>query len=332
MQKNVLYVIGNGFDLYHNIQSGFHDFRSFVCEYYPEVFANIEEYLPANEWWSDVESSLANMKHDKLINDLVRGELFYFINDLGSKEYDEMLYHQLHLKSQQIYHEFYECLYEWVVRLVIPDNGHQSNKVNICRNGLFVTFNYTNTLQKLYGIPRENIFHVHGSTEDGFGSFIFGHGISPYNNFSMISREKIEQTTPVIFFGRVSADSIDENELGYRRYDEDNTELEHHFDLANIVFNDYMTSSHKDAKSIIEYNNGIFDHLKDIERVYVLGHSLSENDHPYFKRISESVSDVCHWHISYYGKEEKLSHEKTIPDLDIKSFELFQISEADYYL
>ncbi len=40
-----LYIIGNGFDLYHHLPSTYYDFRDFVKEKDPFVFGIIEKYF-----------------------------------------------------------------------------------------------------------------------------------------------------------------------------------------------------------------------------------------------------------------------------------------------
>ena len=65
-----LYVIGNGFDLWHDIPSRFGDFKVYVSENAPQIFNAVETYLPAGDEWNQLEQALAEMDVDALIDNL----------------------------------------------------------------------------------------------------------------------------------------------------------------------------------------------------------------------------------------------------------------------
>ena len=48
-----LYMIGNGFDLWHGIPSNYREFESFVKEHDSDLFDAVETYLGAKKNWSD---------------------------------------------------------------------------------------------------------------------------------------------------------------------------------------------------------------------------------------------------------------------------------------
>jgi hypothetical protein len=58
---------------------------------------------------------------------------------------------------------------EWIESIWISD---EPLSIEIPKEARYLTFNYTDTLEKLYGIPTENILHIHGT----FYNPIFGHG------------------------------------------------------------------------------------------------------------------------------------------------------------
>ncbi|MCS6118044.1 hypothetical protein G3444_03800 [Shewanella baltica] len=37
-----------------------------------------------------------------------------------------------------------------------------------------------------------------------------------------------------------------------------------------------------------------------MKEIYILGHSLSDVDIPYFERIASIVKSDCYWYVSYY--------------------------------
>ena len=61
MEKH-LYVIGNGFDIHHCINSSYSDFREWMQEEHPDVMTDFEEAYGEcdDEWWADFENQLAS--------------------------------------------------------------------------------------------------------------------------------------------------------------------------------------------------------------------------------------------------------------------------------
>ena len=50
-----LYIIGNGFDLHHGINSSYKDFQEWMYENNPDVIEKADEIygICDDEWWSD---------------------------------------------------------------------------------------------------------------------------------------------------------------------------------------------------------------------------------------------------------------------------------------
>ena len=70
MRPTKLYVIGNGFDRWHGIPSGYSQFKEYVRRRDRHIWDAVESYLPAGEDWSDLESALAEVDVDNIIDDL----------------------------------------------------------------------------------------------------------------------------------------------------------------------------------------------------------------------------------------------------------------------
>ncbi len=64
---NTLYIIGNGFDRYHNLPTGYNDFHQFVIKNYPNLENTFEEYFKLStklnadnkKLWADFENDLS---------------------------------------------------------------------------------------------------------------------------------------------------------------------------------------------------------------------------------------------------------------------------------
>ena len=60
----------------------------------------------------------------------------------------------------------------------------------------------------------------------------------------------------------------------------------------------------KPCNEIIERNSHFFQELKNVKDIYIIGHSCSEIDFPYFQKIKESVDTRAIWHFSPYSDKD----------------------------
>ena len=69
----------------------------------------------------------------------------------------------------------------------------------------------------------------------------------------------------------------------------------------------YYQDTFKNSNKIIKLNKEFFLHLSEICEITVLGHSLGEVDHNYFKSIFEANKDSnqIEWTFSWYSDDDK---------------------------
>lgn len=79
-----------------------------------------------------------------------------------------------------------ESFSDWIDSIKISD---EPLLIDLPIEARYLTFNYTGTLEKLYGIPESNILHIHGDVKNP----IFGHG--NYNSDYDDKSEPIYQIT-----------------------------------------------------------------------------------------------------------------------------------------
>ena len=61
----------------------------------------------------------------------------------------------------------------------------------------------------------------------------------------------------------------------------------------------------KRTHSIIDQHQSFFDSLKEVRKIVIIGHSLSDVDMPYFDKIANSImKDRVEWEISYHTQED----------------------------
>ena len=169
-----LYIIGNGFDLHHGIDSSYSDFYEWMNKNYPDIINKVDNVYGNcdSHWWSDFENQLASL-------DAIRyGDAVAFMNqpDLSDEHCDRMWGDAeiaVQNELENLYSDLRFCFHKWIHQLKRPQDS-QKIKLSIT-NAVFLSFNYTKTLEHLYGITSNRILHIHGCIDDN-EDFILGHG------------------------------------------------------------------------------------------------------------------------------------------------------------
>ena len=203
-----LYIFGNGFDLAHNLKTKYSDYRDFIDANIEKhkKWEIIKEYYPSNyDFWSDAETNVCNIDLKRYYEPRV---YFGELNDL-----DDL--------ASAISESFNKFILE------VNQTIEEKPKIfELDKDAFFLTFNYTETLETLYGIPKERIIHLHNSTENAvmkelFGlddvGCILGHAEQP-DGFKFHSQGKIGLAKDYAKFIRRTAKPtkqiIEKNELG----------------------------------------------------------------------------------------------------------------------
>ena len=258
MDAKTLYVIGNGFDLYHGIPSSYCEFKDFVRANDREVFEWVEDYVPAGEYWGDLESSLAHLDTDNIVDERTQ-----FLGSYGDDDWRDSGHHDFQYEIERVASGLSSTLQElfskWVSSLPIPDASNAPVRLkSLDPQAFYLTFNYTNTLSKIYGIDPEQVLHIHGSEDNG-DELILGHAW------------EAQQREPL------------------NRQDYDPDSFDHRVAEAMAELDDYFEKTFKPSGKIIADNEGFFRGLDSVEEVHVLGHGLSNVDGLYFVNLVEGL-------------------------------------------
>lgn len=259
MKSQVLYVIGNGFDLHHEIRSSYTDFGKYVRQVDPSLHDTFENYFLFEGNWADLENTLANINVDLIIDEASNFLVPYSAEDWSDAYHYDYQY-EINRITESLSKGLKRRFTEWACGLEIPDSlACPTPLINLDRNATYLTFNYTNTLQKLYGIAPANILHIHNQAINIASDLVLGHGVSPKSIDSLNNGTDIENQDV-----RVTQ--------------------------ANETIDGYFLKTYKPTHEVIAKHEPFFHSLTGVRWIYVLGHSLSEVDWPYFKLISESTS------------------------------------------
>nr|WP_321293836.1 bacteriophage abortive infection AbiH family protein [uncultured Trichococcus sp.] len=277
-----LFIIGNGFDMAHQLETSYINFRDYLFDDYWEFLSDFEEAYgcsldmsrsSAEKYlWKDFETNLAALNEDEIIDNATSVDLGleggdYYIEDTLD----------LHWERQYGYiHKLKDYLKLWVESINI-DCFIRTDIINKDNDDIFLSFNYTLLLEEVYGIPGEQILHIHGSIDNEYDELVIGHGNSD----------------KIINFRRRASDSREQ-------FDEKQSSI------CNAIA-DYCVSTLKEVDSYISINAGFFQRLNNVEQILIIGHSLGDVDLPYFKKIRERANEDALWKIYFYNEYEELT-------------------------
>lgn len=268
--ENKLIIIGNGFDLHHGIRSRYSEFATYLERVDQRTFDIVVDYVvPDKDLWSALEERLADVDVDQ-IEDYAQN----YLSSYGEEDWSEHGHHAYGYEIKQICDAISEKLRkhfaDWIRQLELPANLKAPVKC-IDQRALFLNFNYTNTLQALYGVPIDRVLHIHGSVLDSTSDIVLGHGF--------------EQQA---------------GDLRSRLTDEDtDVRVAGGFELIDSLF----AETFKPTKDIIARNESFFRKLDTVTEIYVLGHSLAQVDEPYFSEVLKRVPGSATWTVSYYSDD-----------------------------
>ncbi|EML0342126.1 bacteriophage abortive infection AbiH family protein [Vibrio vulnificus] len=305
-----LYVIGNGFDLHHGLPTQYDSFKEYLKSHNRVSYDNfVNKFLYETEknFWNNFEENLSNLHSEKVIDGL--------INHLPRfrSEFKGAFGIEVNNFVKTITYDLKASFIEFIKDAVAK--GEQEKKLNIIvQDSRFISFNYTPTLERLYSVKEKDILYIHGNVYKKSEDIVLGHGVDP---------SEIE-------FGNYMPDMNDSGvfvEDGWLSCESDLTMMAYN-DGANTL-RDYYVYSFKNTEKILNENEEFFNSLHDIEEVYVLGHSLSGVDSPYFIRLVKGLPSSVKWYVSYYLEKDKLGNFHKVIDFGVNEDNIEMISISD---
>lgn len=327
---STLYIIGNGFDLAHDLPTDYkNNLRPILRNTNEELLNVIDQlYFQGNEdLWSEFESRVGKIEEQtlqKLIElssqkiqefNEENSDPFAYQKNIESEQYgdsysevDDAIYSvsSNKLSAEEIipYNEELEkivpFLHEGMKRMICVAN-HKLKKtpkiVDFEEDAVFVNYNYTETLTGLYDIFSECILYLHGKENPIWGN--------DENEINFIDQFEIDFTNY----------AIEEDQL---RHDEEGNFPSNIGDFVK-AFNFEEPEQNEIKEAVIEVlNNTTSECLKErqieeleeflnekdgIDRIVVLGHSMGSVDIDYFNYIKTKYPDA-NWIVSYYSDED----------------------------
>lgn len=270
-----LIILGNGFDLFNGLQTSYADFNLYVEDNDPELstfFENHFEFQPnENYLWKDFENDLATFSSETFFDGYnhidVMSESFNPNESYGLED-------EITQEAEAFADRIRQLFADWIMQMEYPvfvQDKHGT--VHFGADCIFISFNYTDTLEELYKVPKEKIHYIHGNANN-HDTLVFGHGLSE------------EQV--------VREDDFDDDGEPSRTFLTDSR------DAARTLFYEFK----KNTEEVLNEHKSFFDELANIKSIMVLGHSLGEVDRPYFQKIA-ALSPDAKWTVSYLDEAER---------------------------
>lgn len=258
-----LYIIGNGFDIAHNLPTNYNpDFKKIAGKYENENFWKIYQSRKP-DIWADFETLLGCPDFNSL-EKLFDGYAPDYLSDSESDRNGIIL--QVDMNGHLM-----PALYKFAKQAECSlknTNRERSIERILDNEAFYITFNYTHTLEKIYDISCEHVLHVHG--EVGKDNLLMGYPKGKFTPEKYFYDVRQKGRGP---YAKLEIqDYIDEIEDYYIRtaYDE---------------LLDKCKSFYKDIK--VDLVNSFLDKAKSqIEEIIVYGHSC-EIDFDYFDAINK---------------------------------------------
>ena len=307
-----LIICGNGFDLHHGLKTGYWDYRDYLLSRSKQSIRDYEfltEELVGTPAWNNVEASL-EINYSDYIESILNHYETHSGMCIDTYWEDELRF---------LFSFTGESFARWIENIDFS-MAEPDTKLCLTQNDLYVTFNYTDTLQRVYDIPERKILFIHGKLKDidpsAFGiSDVFPSGTTP---------ENVEGLDPIILGDQLSNDMVhyaiqfgaDAKRVAEmytparRKYNKPDNP---YFSLISRI-DDIVSATTKDVQSNFDKLKWFF-YGQSIDEVVIMGHSLAEPDILYYSEVLVPYLRKSKWtvmrHVDKNGKangfEEKIA-------------------------
>lgn len=312
MERNFimkLYICGNGFDLNHGLPTSYNHYKKYLREKNPSLLQKYELFPYLNETeeqsrWSDIEAALC-IDYKELFQTSLENYYPDLTSDTDSRWYDIEI--DIEELTRFINDFTGRCFFEW---LWVAEEKEAKAKFNFEKDSIFINFNYTSTIQRLYGVSDSSVFHIHGALHGLQGRDIMQRDYLP----SVTTIEQAEVADIVeadkwnsgyirneIQFGATGITSEEASADLIRQYESDEF-FGASLEAAINTLVDFIDKSTKNPKNNYERLSTFLED-KQIDEVVIMGVSLGEADEPYYTNIIVPLLKDKKWTFMLHGDD-----------------------------
>lgn len=286
-----LYIIGNGFDNHHHLNTKYSDYSDYLKDNHQGLHSDFESFpglsISPDGLWTDVENALS-LDYWEIMDELM--------NDYPDLSDDsDSRWHRMGISAELLKNIIARftgsVFFEWLSNI---DYSKVNPDLLFSEDSVFITFNYTMVLENYYGVPSDRILHIHG-TIDNYDSIQFG---SSDNDPDQCVKEMEARFSDDDFYAVSIEDAV--RELGYT-----------------------LETAHKDQKS--NYKSMI-SFLKSIEvdEIIIMGHAFWGVDNPYYRDIIVPLFSDCKWTVYCHVYSDFCHAARSLEHFDIDNYSLIK--------
>ena len=318
-----LWIIGNGFDLYHGLKTSYADYKAYLC--YHHACCPMQELqkakthelgwtvckgcgkrlvdcpvckfnaLPRAELkenlWCDLEAACAiDLKKlmDEIKWDAVDGAM--------ESPSVTLLHGKLDFAGKFAGSDFYK----WLCVVEKTLSSIKVKHLEIDEEDWFLTFNYTSTLQKVYDISSDHVFYIHGKLKDVEEEYARTEECERDISLNANAHSHLLFGSPEITDAAID-DAIDYFKTFRETSPEEMQELRKHLK----VLSGNLKKDIQDKLLLVKrWVLARCEDLSSFEEVVVAGHSLGKYDGPYLDLLADAFRSVK-WRFMVYSEEDR---------------------------
>ena len=283
-------LIGNGFDLHHGLKTGYCDYKDWLKTSHPKLFEYLNKYIDVSgDWWNDFEGNLARFDIKRIIREVPR------VFPPRDPRFPPSLFYPADTFFKGLREQIVASFQEWV-RAISLDG--LSKMMDLSAAELYISFNYTDTLERVYGIPERKILYIHGKALRG-DKLVFGHNKSHYEiERDYMQKQGVREIESFFDKGPVITD--EEYQL-----------------TLNVSFLDKFPYT-----QIVAYSQTLMPAVRAASVAISYGLSFSETDYEYLEwMISQNPN--LHWVVSWHSKEDKDKIGAFFKQVGVKTYSTF---------
>ena len=313
---SLLIIIGNGFDLHHGLATSYSDYRDWLLGHDEQVVTDFESFDYAtgcllhesslcrksssmevvDRRWSSLEESLG-IEWD----DLCYETLEHTYPDLSEDNpgWDDF-WVELQVRLEYLKQLTRDRFREWVESI---DISKAQPVLDLPGTASFITFNYTPTLEYVYGVRPDKILHIHGRVLDKNEPLQFG---SPDNNPNELQKMLEDKYGMDDFYGAT-------------------------IHQGATVACDRCADTWKNIEGNNDALNHFLDTLAKINTVIIMGNSFDKVDKPYYRDVLAPRYRDAEWVFCEYDPNEDKQYgiDKFCLELAISNYRMTDYEEFD---
>jgi len=176
--STILFIIGNGFDIMHDVPARYYNFRDTI-EKNNILRFTLETYIRKDDIWGNFKESLAYLDREMMLSTL---DDWLSCFDVLDEEDDDFSAADF-LAAQEtatspvfiLTQELPKMFRRWINTLE-PNSLSKPLEGLLKVDARYINFNYTEFLETIYGVPRKNVLYIHGDRRDKKAQLVLGHG------------------------------------------------------------------------------------------------------------------------------------------------------------